>query len=164
MQQTERHARDVRRRPQRYSDGDGDDIEEGEELLESLDSLFRNVLSKRFGHKASKAFFKHVYPLVEDALLGDDNDAAVRDAKEILDRAKDRSDGFGGEYAARPVGARPFASGELGGRRPVAVGEAGGGWSSRRDHHRRGGRGRHGHSYEEGDAIDWLDFIRELLF
>ena len=38
------------------------------DLLQRLDSLFRNVLTKQFGRKLAKAFFKHIFPLVAEEL------------------------------------------------------------------------------------------------
>jgi hypothetical protein len=60
----------------------------GEELLRRLDSLFRGVLTKRFGRKVSKAFFIHVFPLVEEFLKEEEG--------ELRSSAQDRQDRYQG--------------------------------------------------------------------
>ena len=70
------------------------------EFMVRLDALFRNVLTKKFGRKISKAFFKHIFPLVADELQRMDEERRIRwmqqDEKEKKSGIEDRRDSFSG--------------------------------------------------------------------
>ena len=71
------------------------------EFMVRLDSLFRNVLTKKFGRKISKAFFKHIFPLVADELQRMDEERRIRwlqqeEEEEKMAGIEDRRDSFSG--------------------------------------------------------------------
>ena len=76
------------------------------DLLQRLDSLFRNVLTKQFGRKLAKAFFKHIFPLVAEELQKVE-ERRMRWEKKRTKSSKtieDRRDTFSGKLRLYPTG------------------------------------------------------------
>ena len=68
------------------------------DLLQRLDSLFRNVLTKQFGRKLAKAFFKHIFPLVAEELQKVEERRMKWEKKRKGSKTiEDRRDTFSGE-------------------------------------------------------------------
>ena len=94
-----RHPREVQPQP----NDDSGDVSlnksplEMDDLLHRLDSLFRNVLSKQFGRKLAKAFFKHIFPLVAEELQKEEERMKNFLKKEKSKVIEDRRDSFSGE-------------------------------------------------------------------
>ena len=75
------------------------------DLLQRLDSLFRNVLTKQFGRKLAKAFFKHIFPLVAEELQKVEERRMRWEKKRKSSKTiEDRRDTFSGELRLYPKG------------------------------------------------------------
>ena len=98
-----RQARDVQPDSANH-DGDGDMLMkksplEMDDLLHRLDSLFRDVLTKQFGRKLAKAFFKHIFPLVEEELQKEEKRRMKWEKKNRNKKViEDRRDSFSGRW------------------------------------------------------------------
>ena len=101
-----RKERDVQPDPASHDDDDGGSVGdmllkkspfEMDDLLHRLDSLFRNVLTKQFGRKLAKAFFKHIFPLVAEELQKEEERRMKWEKKKNKKVIEDRRDSFSGE-------------------------------------------------------------------
>ena len=93
------------------------------DLLQRLDSLFRNVLTKQFGRKLAKAFFKHIFPLVAEELqkVEERRMRWEKKRKGSKQTIEDRRDTFSGELRLYPTG-KPMVQTSFGPTIPAAGG------------------------------------------
>jgi len=140
------------------------------DLLQRLDSLFRNVLTKQFGRKLAKAFFKHIFPLVAEELqkVEERRMRWEKKRKGSKQTIEDRRDTFS-EFVARPATsagaefrARPSFASSSGAEftaRSSSAASTGAEFRARSKHEQYGGVG------DGADSLDdWIDLLRAFLF
>jgi len=140
---------------------------ETDDLLHRLDSLFRNVLTKQFGRKLAKAFFKHIFPLVAEELQKEEERRMKWEKKKNKKVIEDRRDSFS-EFVARPA----TSAGGAEFRARPSFASSGAEFSARASSAQRGAEFRARSKYEQYGGVtegadtleDWVDLLRKFLF